>query len=73
MIVTAAGEDIPQALVHQLKEGDRLAIPVGHLTQTLMIGVKEHEKIKTLEEIPVRFVPLIKTKEKKQSPEKGKD
>lgn len=61
IIVTAAPESVPQTLVDQLKEGGRLVVPVGGFreTQELIIGVKKNGSLKTIETIPVRFVPLI--------------
>ena len=64
VIVTCAPEDIPQALVNQLKEGGRIIVPVGDafFTQNLVKGVKKDGKLKTKEVLPVRFVPMIKGK-----------
>jgi protein-L-isoaspartate(D-aspartate) O-methyltransferase len=64
IIVTCAPEDIPQALVNQLKEGGRIIVPVGDafFTQNLVKGVKKDGKLKTKEVLPVRFVPMIKGK-----------
>ena len=60
IIVTAAGDKIPDPLVEQLKIGGRLIMPLGRgFTQTLIRATKEKEggiKIEYLEE--VRFVPL---------------
>ena len=60
-LVTAASEEIPQPLVAQLREGGRLVIPVGSLSdiQSLTIVRKEANKVSTESVLPVRFVPLI--------------
>jgi protein-L-isoaspartate(D-aspartate) O-methyltransferase len=66
IVVTAAPEHIPPALIEQLKPGGRLVIPVGGqwLGQQLMVVTKNRDGTTTSKEIvPVRFVPL--TREKK--------
>ena len=64
IIVTAAPDDIPPALVEQLKTGGRLVIPVGRLSQELMV-VRKNGDGSTLNEqiVPVRFVPLTRETE----------
>ena len=61
IIVTAAPDHIPPALVEQLKPGGRLVIPVGRLSQELMV-VRKNGDGSTLNEqiVPVRFVPLTR-------------
>jgi len=61
IVVTAAPDHIPPALVEQLKPGGRLVIPVGTLWQELMIVRKQPDGT-TLNErvVPVRFVPLTR-------------
>ena len=65
VIVTAAPEDIPPALIEQLKEGGKMIIPVGPAggVQNLIKGVKKKGKLKTMDVLPVRFVPMIKGKD----------
>ena len=58
IIVTAAPEEIPPALVEQLKVGGRMAIPVGVESQELRILRKTPRGMETLETLPVRFVPM---------------
>jgi protein-L-isoaspartate(D-aspartate) O-methyltransferase len=60
IIVTAASEQIPPPLIEQLAEGGLMVIPVGshHFTQTLMSVEKRQGRTRTLEIIPVRFVPF---------------
>lgn len=60
IIVTAAAEYVPPPLIEQLKDGGRMAIPIGSpfMVQTLMLVEKQGEKIKTRSLFPVRFVPF---------------
>lgn len=59
ILVTAAPEKLPQALVDQLADGGRMVIPVGaSMRQRLMLIEKENGKVKTSDLGPVRFVPL---------------
>jgi protein-L-isoaspartate(D-aspartate) O-methyltransferase len=61
IIVTAAPDQIPQALIAQLKPGGRMAIPVGEgwFAQELMLITKDSDGISHRKDIlPVRFVPL---------------
>ena len=60
IIVTCAPEDIPEALIEQLKEGARLVIPVGSSWQILKLVEKKEGKINILDIIPVRFVPMLR-------------
>ena len=59
IIVTAAPDDVPPALVEQLKPGGLMAIPVGSsLYQELRILRRTEKDVETLETLPVRFVPM---------------
>ncbi|MBR9789888.1 MAG: protein-L-isoaspartate(D-aspartate) O-methyltransferase [Vibrionaceae bacterium] len=59
IIVTAAAEVIPQALLAQLKDGGRMVIPVGETEQQLLkIERRGEEYLSTVVEM-VRFVPLV--------------
>jgi len=58
IIVTAAPEEVPPALVDQLKVGGVLAIPVGTSAQELRILRRTTEGLETLKTLPVRFVPM---------------
>ena len=63
VIVTAAPEHIPQALIEQLKTHGRMVIPVGrvHETQILNVGVKKEDgSLKTTRTLPVAFVPMVR-------------
>ena len=60
ILVTAAADHVPPALVAQLKPGGRLVIPVGSQSQELMVIEKRSDGTMTSSEvIPVRFVPLV--------------
>ncbi len=58
IMVTAAPEEVPPALIEQLKVGGLMAIPVGTLRQELRILRKTAEGMETLRTLPVRFVPM---------------
>ena len=61
IVVTAAPDHVPPALVAQLKPGGRLVIPVGGLFQDLMVIAKAADGTTTSTTIvPVRFVPLVR-------------
>lgn len=60
IMVTAGAPDVPQTLVDQLKEGGRMAIPVGErYGQKLVIVTKTAEGVVTQKHIQCMFVPLI--------------
>ena len=60
IIVTCAPEDIPQALVNQLKEGGRMILPLGGGgRQRLVILRKKRGRIQKTDDLPVRFVPMV--------------
>jgi len=58
IIVTAAPDEVPPALVQQLKIGGLMAIPVGTTDQELRILKRTAEGVTTLKTLPVRFVPM---------------
>jgi protein-L-isoaspartate(D-aspartate) O-methyltransferase len=59
IMVTAAPDEVPQALVHQLKIGGLMAIPVGSsVAQQLRILRRTPTGIQTLDTLPVLFVPM---------------
>lgn len=60
IIVTCAPEDIPQALVNQLKEGGRMILPLGVYMQRLVILRKKSGRIEKIDDLPVRFVPMVR-------------
>ncbi len=59
IIVTAAPEEIPAALIEQLREGGRMVIPVGDYFQDLWVITKTADGILKRKEAAVRFVPMI--------------
>ncbi|WMS88534.1 protein-L-isoaspartate(D-aspartate) O-methyltransferase [Pleionea litopenaei] len=61
IIVTAAPESIPGALVEQLNEGGRLVIPVGSQTgeQELILLQKVDGELQQMSLEKVKFVPLL--------------
>jgi protein-L-isoaspartate(D-aspartate) O-methyltransferase len=58
IIVTAAPEKIPEALIEQLAENGRLVIPVGAYYQELKLIKKVKGKLIESNVAPVRFVPM---------------
>jgi protein-L-isoaspartate(D-aspartate) O-methyltransferase len=60
IIITAAPETIPQALVDQLKMNGRMVVPVGKTYQQLLLITKTNKGIKKKNIFPVRFVPMVK-------------
>jgi protein-L-isoaspartate(D-aspartate) O-methyltransferase len=58
IIVTAAPDEVPPALVDQLNTGGLMAIPVGDVEQELRILRKTTAGLETLQTLPVRFVPM---------------
>jgi protein-L-isoaspartate(D-aspartate) O-methyltransferase len=61
IIVTAAPPDIPEPLIDQLKPGGRLVVPVGDISQQLILVEKTRDQSTILREIiPVCFVPLTR-------------
>jgi protein-L-isoaspartate(D-aspartate) O-methyltransferase len=61
IMVTAAAEDVPQALVDQLEEGGIMVVPIGpHAgAQDIVKLTKTKSGIEREELLPVRFVPLL--------------
>jgi protein-L-isoaspartate(D-aspartate) O-methyltransferase len=58
IMVTAAPDEVPPALVEQLKVGGLMAIPVGTDSQELRILRRTTTGVEILETLPVRFVPM---------------
>ena len=59
IMVTAAPDEVPKALVEQLRIGGRMAIPVGSVIQELRILRRTDMGMDTLQTLPVRFVPMV--------------
>jgi len=62
IVVTCAPEEIPPALIEQLKEGGRMVIPVGDFFQELKLVTKKEGKVLVKSITPVSFVPMIRKK-----------
>ncbi|MDA1300145.1 MAG: protein-L-isoaspartate(D-aspartate) O-methyltransferase [Proteobacteria bacterium] len=63
IMVTAAGLDIPDTLIEQLKPGARLVMPVGaqHEVQQLKVVTREYTGgLTETDKLPVRFVPITR-------------
>jgi protein-L-isoaspartate(D-aspartate) O-methyltransferase len=61
--VGAAAEEVPKALLSQLKEGGRMIIPVGTRDQELLqIDKSADGSVKQTKLIDVMYVPLVRSK-----------
>ncbi|WP_319782343.1 protein-L-isoaspartate(D-aspartate) O-methyltransferase [Oceanisphaera sp. IT1-181] len=60
IMVTAAAQETPQALLSQLADGGRMVIPVGQTQQSLWLYQRHGNQFSRTELEPVRFVPLVK-------------
>lgn len=58
IIVTAAPDEIPKALVEQLAVGGKMVLPVGDAYQEMVIIEKTKKGVTEKRTIPVRFVPM---------------
>lgn len=58
IVVTAAPDEIPQALVEQLAVGGKMVIPVGTESQEMVVVTKTRKGVVERRTIPVRFVPM---------------
>ena len=59
IMVTAAPESMPKTLVDQLKDGGRMAIPVGSYFQVLYRVTKRGDRVIEEKICDVRFVPMV--------------
>jgi protein-L-isoaspartate(D-aspartate) O-methyltransferase len=68
IIITAAPNHIPPALIQQLKERGRLILPLGSTVfqQTLTLARKEKGEVLLEQMGPVAFVPMIGEAEKRK-------
>ncbi|MCA1590136.1 MAG: protein-L-isoaspartate(D-aspartate) O-methyltransferase [Acidobacteria bacterium] len=58
IIVTAAPDEIPSALVEQLALDGKMIIPVGTTNQEMRVITKTKNGLKEKRTMPVRFVPM---------------
>ena len=65
IIVTAAPDHVPPALVEQLAIGARLVIPVGRFFQDMRIVTRTADGSVSETTIPVRFVPMTGAAERR--------
>jgi protein-L-isoaspartate(D-aspartate) O-methyltransferase len=65
IVVTAAPDEVPQALIEQLAVGGRMVVPVGRGDQDMMIITKTKDGVVQRKTIPVRFVPMTGKPEEK--------
>jgi protein-L-isoaspartate(D-aspartate) O-methyltransferase len=59
IIITAAPDEVPPALVQQLRIGGIMAVPVGIGEQELQILRRTRDRLELLSTLPVRFVPMV--------------
>ncbi|MCD6097484.1 protein-L-isoaspartate(D-aspartate) O-methyltransferase [bacterium] len=59
IIVTAAAEQLPEELLHQLRSNGKMIVPIGTFSQYLHLVKRINGKSCTRRLIPVAFVPLI--------------
>lgn len=64
IMVTAAPDHVPTALVEQLREGGRMVLPLGRYEQDLVRIHRTPEGLKRETLLPVRFVPMVRGNEK---------
>lgn len=60
IVVTAAPDHVPPALVDQLAVGARMVIPVGRGRQEIRVITKTVNGVEERRALPVRFVPLVR-------------
>jgi protein-L-isoaspartate(D-aspartate) O-methyltransferase len=65
IIVTAAPDHVPPALVEQLRKGGRMVLPVGRFAQDLLRLRRTAKGVVQENLLPVRFVPMVGEAEKK--------
>ena len=59
IVVTAAPDEVPQALVNQLALKGKMVIPVGTTFQEMVIITRDESGVVERRTIPVRFVPMV--------------
>jgi len=64
IIVTCAPEELPEKLIEQLADGGRMILPLGAYYQRLVVLRKKGDSFVTEDDLPVRFVPMVKSPDK---------
>lgn len=59
IVVTAAPDEVPQALVDQLAVGGTMVVPVGSRSQQMTIITRSESGVVERRTIPVAFVPMV--------------
>ena len=59
ILVTAAPDEIPKALIEQLGVGGRMVVPVGTSFQEMVIVTKSKDGVTEKRTMGVRFVPMV--------------
>ena len=59
VIMTAAPKEIPQELVRQLKEGGKMVLPLGDVTQSLTVVTRRGSSYEQTIIEPALFVPFL--------------
>lgn len=59
IVVTAAPDEVPQALIDQLAVGGTMVVPVGVTFQEMVIITKRESGVVERRTIPVAFVPMV--------------
>ncbi len=58
IVVTAAPDEVPQALIDQLAVNGKMVIPVGTEEQEMLVITRTPEGVVQRRTMPVRFVPM---------------
>ncbi len=58
IVVTAAPDEVPKALVEQLAVNGKMVIPVGNVWQEMVVITKTKDGLVEKRTMPVRFVPM---------------
>jgi protein-L-isoaspartate(D-aspartate) O-methyltransferase len=66
IMVTAAPDHVPQPLVDQLAPGGRMIIPVGAISQDLVLIERTARGVTRRQVLPVRFVPMTGEAERRR-------
>ncbi|MGH0029130.1 MAG: protein-L-isoaspartate(D-aspartate) O-methyltransferase [Myxococcota bacterium] len=70
IVVTAAPDHVPPALIEQLAVGGRMVLPVGDFQQELVLLRRTEDGVQREDLIGVRFVPMRGEAEETEPPER---